>query len=88
MKKPSILLLIIILIACSCSSKKFIINKDRFNIITPYIEIKEKSNFSFIQHPDKRKALTDFTIEILKTQYPNAEYIDCLLYTSPSPRDS
>jgi hypothetical protein len=85
MKKTTILLLIFILVACSTkkntleSSNKnenFIINKDSVSIITPYIEIKEKSNFSFIEHPDKRESLTKFTIETLTAEYPNAEYIE------------
>ncbi len=85
MKKITILILTFILVACSTKKNtlesnnkngNFVINKDSVSIITPYIEIKERSNFSFIEHPDKRKNLTDFTIQTLESEYPNAEYIE------------
>lgn len=87
MKKIVIFLFTIILGSCSSNQKiaesngknrkgNFIIDKDSVSIITPYIEIKEKSNYSFILRPDKREMLTSFTIETLKSNYPNAEYIE------------
>ena len=76
-----------ILFLMACSSKKnpakssnlndnFHINTNSISIITPYIEIKEKSNLSFINHPNKRKSLTDFTIQVLQSEYPNSKYIE------------
>lgn len=85
MKKTILLLFTIFLVACSSTKNKpksnnqignFTIDKDHVSIITPYIEIKEKSNSSFINHPDKRKALLDFTIKTLQSQYPNANYVE------------
>ncbi|WP_179353878.1 hypothetical protein [Winogradskyella vidalii] len=84
MKKITLLLLTFILLV-SCSTKKntlklnnkhFSINKDSLSIITPYIEIKEKSNYSYIEHPYQRKNLTAFTIQTLMSEFPNAEYIE------------
>ncbi|WP_405352054.1 hypothetical protein [Nonlabens sp. Asnod3-H03] len=85
MKKALSIFTFLILISCSSSKStvesisdtgNYKIDEDNVSIITPYIEIKEKSNLSFINHPDKRKALTEFTVDLLKSQYPNAEYVE------------
>jgi hypothetical protein len=85
MKKTLSILTILILMSCSSSKTTALStieignykvdNKD-VSIITPYIELKEKSNWSYINHPDKRKELTEFTVSVLKSQYPNATYVE------------
>jgi len=86
MKKASLFIFLIFMVSCSTnqtnvasntkqnSRGSFEINKDSLNLITPYIEIKEKSNDLFILHPDKRKKLTNFILEVLKSEYPKSEY--------------
>lgn len=86
MKRIYILLFIILLVSCSANKNMaesninqmydFTINSKDVSIITPYIEIKEKSNRFFLNRPDDRKMLTDFTIEILKSKYPNFKYVE------------
>jgi hypothetical protein len=85
MKKVLSIFMFLVLISCSSSKPtveptseigNYEIDNNDVSIITPYIEIKEKSNLSFINHPDKRKALTEFTVDLLKSQYPNAEYVE------------
>jgi hypothetical protein len=85
MKKQFTSLIVIFLVACS--SKKdsiapkneignYNVNKNTISIITPYIEINEKSTGSYINHPDKRKSLTEFAINLLKSQFPKADYVE------------
>jgi hypothetical protein len=85
MKKALSIFIFLVLISCSSSKQtvestseigNYKIDNNDVSVITPYIEIKEKSNLSFINHPDKRKMLTEFTVDLLKSQYPDAKYVE------------
>lgn len=85
MKNPIIYFVFLFLAACSAQKSSvdpqneigsYKIDKDNVSIITPYIELKLKSNQLYIEQEDKRESLINFIIDFLKSQYPNADYVE------------
>ncbi|MET2985111.1 hypothetical protein [Aureibaculum conchae] len=86
-KTISSLFIFILIVGCSTTkkaqleqdqsiyTKNYKILKDSIFIITPDIEIKEKSKGLFIENPKQRKLLSDFTIKTIKSKLPNARYV-------------
>lgn len=66
------------------SSKKFVLVQDSLAILTPYIEISEKSEGQYYKDSAKTAQIRFFVQEVLKLKYSNSTYVEVpFLYKAP-----
>jgi hypothetical protein len=66
------------------SSKKFVLIQDSLAILTPYIELSEKSEGRYYKDSAKTAQIRVFVKEVLELKYSNSSYVEVpFLYKAP-----